>query len=463
LSFESVRQTIRRTGIMAAAQPVALRVRPWQASHLCFEVSGILGDLNVQLGDSVTQFPFTTYYANLGSTGSGFLGNPSLLFFSSAGIDATVSPLATLRAESKRAALDKAVKLRQNAYWAKYGNAAQIASTMMQYYNPNATLPGNLTDPTTKQNMLTWLAQASWIQLTKLTASYTSDNRLDVVKSTTSDISLKTTTFPTSTTAVQWNENTPGSGQSGAQRIAGGGAPWMDVTSVWNGDPTAGAKLTSMEFTDNTHTQTVTNTTGTSEGTQCITNTDYGYRIPWIEAFAQYLRSQVSLMDQQFNAFMSGLSVPNIENVLNNELASIDLDVKRLQIAYLNTLLLSPIDGFVTGIYKNKGDAVRAGEPVIRVEDNSTVLLVGTLKYPGLITTKSTIAAETILFESSSTSATLSGNPVAVRGRPDDQWEVVVQCPNPKKGFGTPLSPAPFTFPLGYRLDYDDTTVTVTP
>ncbi len=72
---------------------------------------------------------------------------------------------------------------------------------------------------------------------------------------------------------------------------------------------------------------------------------------------------------------MSVQNLPYLNAVFDNELNSIDADVYRLQIAYLNTILMSPIPGTITGVYKNPGEAVRAGEPVIRIENNTAVLL----------------------------------------------------------------------------------------
>ena len=45
----------------------------------------------------------------------------------------------------------------------------------------------------------------------------------------------------------------------------------------------------------------VTNT-GEIEQNQKITNTDYGYRFPYVESKAQNERAQISLMDQQFGS-----------------------------------------------------------------------------------------------------------------------------------------------------------------
>jgi hypothetical protein len=145
-------------------------------------------------------------------------------------------------------------------------------------------------------------------------------------------------------------------------------------------------------------------------------------------------------------------NLPNLTQVFQNELDTIDNNVYRLQIAFLNTILMSPIPGTVTGIYKNPGDPVKAGEAVMRVENTGTVLLVAKLVYRGAIQLGATIQFQTLLYDSP-TSQTLTGQVLAVRGqREDQQWEVIARCNN-LDGGGKPI------FPLGYNFDFDDTQV----
>ena len=120
---------------------------------------------------------------------------------------------------------------------------------------------------------------------------------------------------------------------------------------------------------------------GSATQKQTIVNTDYGYRVPYLESSAQLERAQISLMDQQFAQFMYGQNLPDLATVFQNELNAIDGNVFRLQVAYLNTILMSPIAGTITGVYKYPGDPVKAGEPVMRVEDNSTIYLLATVVY----------------------------------------------------------------------------------
>ncbi len=120
---------------------------------------------------------------------------------------------------------------------------------------------------------------------------------------------------------------------------------------------------------------------------QTITNTDYGYRVPFLEDQAQHERAQISLIDQRFVEFMYGQNLSHLVEVFRNELTAIDSDILQLQNAFLNSLLLSPISGVVTGLYRHPGEAVRAGETVLRVENNETLLLVAKLVYRGPVGT----------------------------------------------------------------------------
>jgi biotin carboxyl carrier protein len=460
---------------MGSAKVVALRARPWKVTQLCFEVGGVLQQIPATLGASVTPFSFTSFYSGLLS--ATVPGNPSLLAFNSQGIlnasSVAASLLANLRAEPKRADLDMAVNARQNAYFAKYGNTTTIISTMTTFYGTGATAK-----PQRLVNLSTYAQQQS----DQLAAAYTSDGRTGVIKNTNSVLNATTTTTDSSSsnsqssTTTTTGETTTESGQTNLQVI--GGNDFSSVSFAVQPPPPAGGVLnitpitgtSSKTFEEGTSGDT-SNESGTSNAeasgqgsstgqataleSQTIVNTDYGYRVPSIESLAQNERAQVSLIDQQFAQFMRGQNLPNLATVFQNELSSIDRGVYQLQVGFLNTILLSPIAGTVTGVYKNPGDCVRPGEPIVRVEDNSTLFVLGTLIYRSAIHIGSSVTITTVLFDAAGSTTTLTGSVVAVRnGADDDQWEVVVQCTNPNPS-GTPV------FPIGYTFDYDNTTVTV--
>jgi hypothetical protein len=194
---------------MGTAKVVALSARPFQASLLCFEVGGILGQLGAQLGATVTPFDFTTFYAGLGATAA---GDASLLTFNSQGIltaaSVVASTLAALRAEPRKSALDRAVNLRQNAYFAKFANSLSVATTANNLYGAGPT-----GKPARLQNLRT-LAQQ---QADQLAAAYTADGRTGVVRTTNSSLNAKTITSDSSASSGTSSAFTQSSGHTGGE------------------------------------------------------------------------------------------------------------------------------------------------------------------------------------------------------------------------------------------------------
>jgi hypothetical protein len=459
---------------MGTAKVVTLGSRPYKAARLCFEVGGIVEQISVTLGSSVTPFDFTGFYTGLGATA---VGDASLLKFNSQAIltsaPVAASILASLRAEPRAAALDRAIDLRQNSYFARYGSIAAVVGEATGFFG---------TGTSAKPARLAHLATLAQQQADQLDAAYTTDSRTGVIRTTNSVLNSTTAT-------TDWSS---GSGQSTSSGQTSGttvSTNQQTLESIGAPNFTSPATITPLAAGGDQFTETVTgdniqetfqegtsggttDQSGTSSGTQSgtqsstgaayavesqrITNTDYGYRIPSIENQAQNERAQISLIDQQYTQFLAGLSLPNLATSMQNELSAIDLGVHQLQVNYLNTILMSPIGGVITGVYKNPGDCVTPGEPVVRVEDNSSIFLLATLVYRGPIRIGSTISVTTNLFDASGPATTVTGNVIAVRCRSDDdQWDLVAQCVNPLDGSGNP------TFPVGYVFDYDNTTATI--
>jgi hypothetical protein len=405
------------------AKVVSLSVRPFRATHLCFEVGGILAESNVELGSQVNAFDLSNFYALLLSRKTQ-PQDPARLIFDSVGIQAQVKQfaLAALRAEPNKAALDKAVNTRANAFFAKYANAPDIIASMRSFYADTKEEFGD-----TKPDKLRELDNMSNDLAKRLSDEYFTDKRF-LVKATQSVLDSKSDGTTTSDTGT-------------------------------NSDST-----TTTKDADNTTTMTTTGHTGeathqhTGETTlqhQTIVNTDYGYRMPFHECKIQFLRTTANLIDERFAAFMATQNLPHLEAVFSNELASIDSDVYQTQIAYLNTILLSPIKGTVTGVYKNIGEGVKPGDPVLRIENNDVIYAVATLVFRGRISLGSQVTVTTPLFDSPGPPATVNGSVVSARGmQEDDQWEVILKCNN-LDGAGKPI------FPLGYQFDYDNTTVSI--
>jgi biotin carboxyl carrier protein len=455
--------------------------------------SGFLYSLSLtggNIGIVVTHFPLLVLTALIGgpsgnsltfsTTVSGAVvsgptlagGSASRQNYDSSEIWADVAPfaLATLRAESRKAALNKAINMAENMYFAKYSNVNGPDGTIArinEYYSPSSA--------GSKSARLDNLSNLAQKQADLLGNAYETDGRPVVVTQTTSVLKSDTTTYGYSATSEE-------DFSSGIGGIEGSGpdvkvqvqvppqqpgplpAPaWPPPfpqpperagdTAGWDPSISRGDNLTENFQISNSY-QTISNNAAAHQE-QHIYNTGYGYRIPSLESQAQNERAQISLIDQKFAAFMYAQNLPNLAKVFPNEWNSIVDDVYRLQIAYLNTILISPISGIVTGVYKNTGEAVRAGEPVIRVENYNTVLLEASLIFRGLISIDQTVTVTTALFDASSTGPiSIIGIVVAARGHGnDDQWNVIVECNNLVS-----LKPI---FPPGYRFDYDNTTVTI--
>ncbi len=424
------------------AKPLSLTVRPFKVANLCFEVGGILGESFAELGAQVFAFDFDDVYKSFRDA-STLQGNAGRLEFDSVRIDKLTktlftpsfppgtghppgpeSPrrfaLAALRAEPVKAALNKAILSRENGFITKYGKSTEIASLLKAHRD----------DKTFRLDRLTHRSQQ---RTNNLLFAYSRSGRSesDVVTKTITDIISKHHEEPFVTTATVSDKTT-------TSRVAHEHV--VSANAVKNNDLAGAVEI------------------------QRVENTGYEFRMPFIDEDMRNDRDVLVLSDQTVSHFLQTHYLDRLEDVYKNELASIDADVNQMQVAYLNTILMSPIDGVVTGVYKHPGNPVAAGEPVFRVENNDNILIVARISCRGPIvvgsdtTEGSMLQVTTRLFDlPNSPVTTVEAKIVAARIQgEDDQWEVIAKRPNTDNaGKGGPL------FPLGYSFDYDDTEVSV--
>jgi len=394
---------------MITAKPVSLNVRPFKVSNLCFEVGGILGESFTELGAKVSAFDFRNLYRAFREANLSEEVDPGRIRFDSDGIDAVTkttkppSALAALRAETVKAALNRAINVRANAVFTKYGNAAEIIALRRKIKSDKGT-------------RITSLSELSERQATALRKAYEQD--LLTVFDTQALQGVIRTTFASIDT-------TPGT--------------TMTTTTTGPGQGESSTSTNKAAGKDH----------------QEIETRQFEYRTPHFENLARNERAQISLGDESVSHFMETHYLDRLEEVFKNELASIDADINQLQVAYLNTILMSPIDGIITGVYKNPGDSVGAGEPVFRVEDNSEVLLIANVICRGLIPIGSKLQVETPLFDAPNPVVRIEADIVAARGQRDNEnWEVIAKCSNLDAN-------GKIIFPLGYNFDYDNTEVNI--
>jgi hypothetical protein len=283
---------------------------PRKQPYWLIEVDGILDQLTAQLGATVNAVDLDkNIYPLLGAMPT-VAGDPSRLLYDFLQIQALtqLSALAWLRAEGRKAALDKAVGARQNAWFAKYSPAASAAiiSKTNQSYSPGWSGPTR-----SKPQLLSELVGISQTQWDGLRTAYNSTNRTGVVTTTESAINANTMSYGYGTTSSELADATisaavysgpwqappvpPGPLAQPSPRPPSGWAP-----GNYPGIPVDFCKGSLANWPqgspgDNQHDESyqksagyqISSSNGAASQSQKIVNTDYGYRHPYCEAQAQ--------------------------------------------------------------------------------------------------------------------------------------------------------------------------------
>ncbi|WZO96093.1 hypothetical protein EP7_003073 [Isosphaeraceae bacterium EP7] len=229
-----------------------------------------------------------------------------------------------------------------------------------------------------------------------------------------------------------------------------------------------GTSLSNSEALADVTSMTVTtaNETITSDGTnELITNSSFEqnantrepiYSHPSSEARMRFHRAQASLQDELLNHTVFGLRSAHFERLFDNQLKMIDLRLRQLQVALAQRFLISPIKGVITGIYKDLGEQVNAGEAVVRVENHEDVLIVGRVQSRSMVRLGGAVklTAKNVLEAAAPEPVTLNGTVAAMRGHDadNDEWDLVLFCDNRGPGNTTKL-------PINYNFDKDDVTL----
>lgn len=192
------------------------------------------------------------------------------------------------------------------------------------------------------------------------------------------------------------------------------------------------------------------------EGVADTLSWGYEYRYPSAENDLRYHNALAAVRHESVNAWRMSELHRHGATVFANELRTIDQSIRKLQSAYIDTFLVTPTPGVVTGVFREQGDYVRAGEPVVRVENDALVILVGTVKFRGIVRVGNAVTVSTTL-AGGTAPTTLSGEVIAVRGHDavSEQWELLVLCDNLTGDDDRIL-------PLNYNFDFERTTVEIT-
>lgn len=170
-------------------------------------------------------------------------------------------------------------------------------------------------------------------------------------------------------------------------------------------------------------------------------------RHPNLENQIRHERVTADLLDEILAESAFNLTVPNLPQIWANELTAMDLEIRKLQVQFIETFLAPRLAGNVTATMKEAGDNVRAGEAVFRIEGTSEILLTGQIKCRAPIAIGQACVVETanVFASNPAVPLTLNARVVSVRGYDSekDRWNVVLEANNPA---------AP-NLPLGYDFE----------
>ena len=131
------------------------------------------------------------------------------------------------------------------------------------------------------------------------------------------------------------------------------------------------------------------------------------------------------------------LRLPYLADIWRNELADLDLEIRKLQLAYLDSFLFPAVGGTVSAKYRRAGEYVRKGDAVMLVEDPGQIELSGSVRAPkAAINVGDKVKVKSANVFKNGTALELSGTICAIRGYDanSDYWAIVCLCANPAGG-----------------------------
>ena len=406
-----------------------LTVRPIQSADLAFEMPGIISFQDFEkarLGERINKCDLESEIYHLlndsdQSSGLFKLDAESILDRLKGYI------LFALNNRSLSASLKQSILARANAYLEKYSKIKEIEGFYKDVYASSDASKSKL-------KQLESLRQSHEDKITELVKKYNELGRKIVVDAKST---VRITPLATQTSGhiigVSSNSHTVPDVISKPQIMKGGS--WKDLESEPDLANASNASLFSQESISDL--------------------VDFKYPRKDEEIVLQ--RIQLDIQDELLKHQLISIKVHNLTQVMSNELRLLELEITKLQNALLQTLLISPFSGLITAIYKDVGETVGAGEPILRIENDEELLVVGFIQYRGSLRLQQQVTLATKIFETNETKE-LPGRLVAIRGHDadDDEWDVIIHCSNAE-------NPDERIIPINYHFDKDTTELFVHP
>ncbi|WP_291998583.1 HlyD family secretion protein [Candidatus Accumulibacter sp. ACC012] len=420
---------------MKPAKIRTLAVRPFRSADLAFAVSGLLGRQSdgATLGALVRsgRALLTSVQQELGARSVGPKA-PGRVTANAASIDKALVPdaLFVLRNERLGAELDQAIASHHAQYLHKFADSSAVGPILRKENAARVLDFQNLEDLFTTRHQ-------------ELAQSY-SQSHSSVVSSTTSTSSHQNDTPAVVRTFSALNQlQTAPYGIT----IKDGGIPNPPMkhqvdevlvsprTFVDGKGFQAVAQELNVSFVEGAHPKVSGVLTQVSETTQrpVLTLTELPeHAHPSIDESIGSVSALGEIDASQQDRLVRGMRLAHYEDVIDNEDQVLLMDVRKHQLAYVETYMLPPFTGRITAIYKDLGEYVQAGEPVLRLEDDRKLLLVGLVQFKGLVSIGDPVALQVRNLFEGGDDLKLMGRIVSVRGHEadDDEWDILIEVAN---------------------------------
>lgn len=433
---------------MAKSSIRSLRVQASQSVDLAFNMPGVIAWQNydhtalsgpANLGQRVAKFDVEgQVYPVLNTPHSTIDG---MLKYDASELAQLLKPnsLFVIRNAGLGASLDQMLQQRRGAYLDKFKHRSAIQTQV------SAFVPAMIAH-------LTAMRTAGTSRFQQIDAAYGAGSVEKTTKTqTTAPITTsKTSVNPVSTitTAINKGGDPIDDFITTTVNDGGGAAVQSQTTPRTVGAPATlqGKKWTPAEMPFDT--QIVETRTA---GPQDMISDLPAYSHPKLENVFGYNQAMVALLPELLRQQTTELKLADISTILSSELNAMDLEVRNLQLNFVHTYLAAPLDGIVTGVFKDVGETVEPGEPVIRIENDTTIFVVGRVQHQGPLWVNRQVAIDLKSIFDDGTSLQISGPIVAIRGHENDndEWEIIFRCQNPTSRSGQKV------LPLNYHFDPD--------
>lgn len=342
--------------------------------------------------------------------------------------------------------LDQAISQRKLAFLQRYKHKAELADLLEKVYKSGVTNKfARIEQLQALSTARTNLLRTSYNAMAGKDEEYGVDGVL--TKSVVTNESAKSASSVTTQLAAV-------AMRTGTQTIhvdgdGGKSTHTVDPTDTLPGTVDTGGAFQPMKGNPNL----VTQQTETDGGTQTSTTINAEFRAPQKENEMKEHRMQVDLWDEYLANRVAQLQAEDAAAMLDEELKSLDHEVLKAQILYLESFITSPVAGLITAIYKDAGECVKSGDPVMRVESEGELLLTGIVLFRAALRPRESKVKITVKepFERGAVNPIiLDGTVVSVRGHDvdDDEWDIVIYCQDNQH-----------QLPINYQFDRNTTDI----